>query len=238
MKEHQLDAGQTGWDIDGAAQVLRSPATPKDHPLYGDGSRLTFPEAPAPTRLDLYPERLLVRYRSPLLSLTLAQVRALGLEGDHIHITSADERNGTSCLVYPDGTLTLALLGTAAGTAEPLPAEILAETPTAPSRPPSSEEADQPPRVVLTGRLGRDVHLRTTAKGRTVGRVSLAVHQGEETIWHTVLFFDDKAKQAAEQLAKGQLVTVVGYTHRREVQGRNGPRQVEEIYAASVQTQK
>jgi single-stranded DNA-binding protein len=100
-------------------------------------------------------------------------------------------------------------------------------------------QAEKANRVMLTGRLGRNVYLRTTATGRVIGRVPLAVHRGEETDWHVILFFDEKAQKAAEQLAKGQLVNVVGYKHYREIKGKDGnTKQVEEIYAVDVPTRK
>jgi single-stranded DNA-binding protein len=67
----------------------------------------------------------------------------------------------------------------------------------------------------------------------------LAVHEGETTSWHTILFFDDAAQRAIDTLKKGNLVTVIGYKHVRDVQKRDGSSaQVEEIYAAAVQPPK
>jgi hypothetical protein len=181
--------------------------------------------------LDLYPDRFVVRYRSELATVQLVNVDWVGPEVDKVRITAGD--HATMGFLTPRGSLTLV-------SGRMPESEAVAEQPTLFAPPAEATnvrpQAEQANRVMLTGRLGRDVHLRTTANGKVVGRVSLAVHRGEETDWHTILFFDDKAQKAAEELQKGQLVTVVGYKHLREVQGRDGStKQVEEIYAASVQ---
>lgn len=70
----------------------------------------------------------------------------------------------------------------------------------------------------------------------------LGVHGGEKTLWHDVLFFDEKAERVAAELSKGQLVTVVGYKHEREAEVKKGnttfKKKVVEIYGALVQTPK
>lgn len=192
-----------------------------------------------PPRLDLYPKQLAVRYRDNLAQLTLTGVGSVQPEGNVVRIASGDDAATTVAFLAADGRLLLTVIG-------PMdPAEDgglvpEADVPTPAPEPPvkAREGQEDATRVMLTGRLGRGVHLRTTAKGVVVGRVSLAVHQGNETVWHTILFFNEKAQKAAEELAKGQLVTVVGYKHLREVQSRNGLKQVEEIYAAGVQLSK
>lgn len=97
----------------------------------------------------------------------------------------------------------------------------------------SDQEEERRPRLALTGRIGHTPILRTTQKGTDVLRLSLAVHQGEQTDWHTILFFGERAKELAqaEFAQKGRLVTVVGYPHQRDVRMRTGGiRQVEEVY--------
>jgi hypothetical protein len=169
-------------------------------------------------------------------------VSAVYPNGDHALLRSGGGKLATNCIVYPDGSLTMALLSMEPRRQEREPAITpLAPAEESPRIPESvpSQGAEQANRVVLTGRLGRAVSLRTTARGKTIGRVPLAVHLGEKTEWHTVLFFDDAANRAAAELSKGQMLTVIGYRHSREVTDRDGgTRQVEEIYAASVQLAK
>ena len=247
--ERQVDPSLIAWDIPAASEVLRAEPMTMTHPLFGPGTRLTLVEArdPYPARLELYPERLIARYRSSLLQVACGHVTALAPQSDHLQVDAQDEALATNLLIYPDGSATLGQLRrqpllplheSRPGDPEPAALDAIS-TPTSSSQPASSaseRQAEQANRVVFTGRLGRGVQVRTTANGRIVGRVPLAVHQGEATVWHTILFFDEAATQAEAQLAKGQLVTIIGYKHLRTVQSRDGStRQAEEIYAVSVQ---
>ena len=79
-------------------------------------------------------------------------------------------------------------------------------------------------RVVLKGNLGRAPEVR--GENGTVCRISIAtssrwidpetgeVH--EDTDWHRVVFFNDLAKVAAEQLKKGDAVCIEGYLKTRK----------------------
>jgi len=70
-----------------------------------------------------------------------------------------------------------------------------------------------------------------------VAKVPLAVHNGEQTTWHRLIFFDELAQQVATTFAKWTVVTVVGYRHQREIPLRNGAtKRIEEIYAAGIQS--
>lgn len=69
---------------------------------------------------------------------------------------------------------------------------------------------ENPGRVVLTGRIGGAPQLRETPNKRLIARMPLATHDGEKTVWHNVLFFDEKAKKAAEEL------TIAPYGHQRK----------------------
>lgn len=117
-----------------------------------------------------------------------------------------------------------------------------AASPASKSTPPKHEEQQQEKpdnRVVLTGRIGRDPQLHTTSKGKQITKLPLAIHEGETTAWHTILFFDEKAKVAAETLHKGDLATIIGYRHQREVVTKTGiKKQVEEIHGVATQPAK
>jgi hypothetical protein len=242
--EQQLGNKDNPWDIDGTKAVLRASARTRNHPVLGAGVRLTLPESagPIPVELDLYPQRLVARYRSNLVRLQFVRLGSVGPENDHVRVASAEDDASTLCLVYPDGGLTLALLGREVRPQPSIPPAPLPnpETESDAGGPPAPQtEADRADRVVLSGRLGRTPQLRETANGRLIARVPVAVHQGEQTVWHNVLFFDDKARQAQEQLSKGQMVMIVGYRHSREIPVKTGgTKTVEEIYGASMQVPK
>ena len=106
----------------------------------------------------------------------------------------------------------------------------------------TTERRENPDRVTLTGNVGRDPEVRTTVKGRKVLKFPLGVHEGEKTNWHDVLFFDEKAEKVAAEIAKGKLVTVVGYKHEREAEVKKGNttlrKKVIEIYGAMVRSSK
>jgi len=75
-------------------------------------------------------------------------------------------------------------------------------------------------RVFLTGNLGRDVEVRTTAGGMSVGSFSLASNrkwtskdgeQREEVTWVDVTVFNSLADNCARYIGKGSKVLVDGY---------------------------
>jgi Single-strand binding protein family len=106
------------------------------------------------------------------------------------------------------------------------------------STPAATAEDERGERLVFTGRIGRVPELKTTAKGRKLVRIPLAVHEGEATSWHTIVFFDELAERAATTLAKGELISVVGYKHVREVPTKRGIKQQELIFAAALHGSK
>jgi single-strand DNA-binding protein len=88
------------------------------------------------------------------------------------------------------------------------------------------------------GRLGRDPELNYTPNGKSVTKFSLAVDQGkgQETLWLTIICWNDLAERMNEYLTKGQLVFVQGrlvvrpYVDKTKVQ-----RVAIEIVASTVQ---
>lgn len=240
QEERSAGAVPPSWDVEAAAKALHADASPKRHLLYGEGVSLLVGARTDPGRLDLYPERLLARLRSSSLRLDVANVSAVGASSGAVKIESVDERVRTILFLSSDGSLMLnCRLNTGERQSAPPPEPTAVEV--EPVSPPKSEEPEErkPERVVFTGRIGRQPSPRTTAKGRLIVKVPLAVHEGEKTSWHTVLFFDEVAKKAADTISKGAIVTVVGYKHLKEVPRRGGgTRQIEEVYAASLQLPK
>jgi len=235
------------WNLEGISRALGVPAMPEQHPQLGAGVTFRFPQPAGPEAvLKLYPKMFLARYRSGLLALDVSHVHTLRASSGMLALHAADASHRAGLLLHPTDGLGL----TIAPADAPINPELVpqpADHPNldSPDRPESDQPetqdeqpgAERPTRVTLTGRLGRNPHLRTTKGGKLVAETALAVHRGEATDWHTVLFFDELATEAKQTLAKGQLVTIVGYRHEREARTRGGGvRTKAEIYAASVPT--
>jgi single-stranded DNA-binding protein len=64
-------------------------------------------------------------------------------------------------------------------------------------------------------------------------------HPDGSTTWHTIVAFGKNAEGLRESLTKGQMVTVGGYPHHREITGKSGQtRKVTEIYLAGLRHHK
>ena len=98
-------------------------------------------------------------------------------------------------------------------------------------------------RVVLTGRLTKEVDLRYTPNGVPVATFTLAVNrtfsnqQGEkETDFINIVVWRKQAENAANYLKKGNLAGIDGRIQTRNYEGQDGKRVfVTEILAESVQ---
>ena len=86
-------------------------------------------------------------------------------------------------------------------------------------------------KVVLIGRLGKDIDLRQTGAGSSIANVTLATYrrykdgqgqQQEETEWHSVVFFGKTAEIASQYLHKGSSVYVEGRLHTRKYTDKQG----------------
>ncbi|MGA5823422.1 single-stranded DNA-binding protein [Kitasatospora sp. NPDC094028] len=106
---------------------------------------------------------------------------------------------------------------------------------------PQADNEEEPERVKVTGRLGRNPTIRETAGGKLVAKFPLALHNDDgTTTWRDVLAFGDRAaalkkRVEAGELVKGKEVDVVGYLHEREYQGRDGTaKTAQEIYSVAI----
>ncbi|WP_454844384.1 single-stranded DNA-binding protein [Priestia megaterium] len=98
-------------------------------------------------------------------------------------------------------------------------------------------------RVVLVGRLTKDVELRYTPSGATIATFTLAVNrtftnqQGErEADFINIVVWRRQAENAANFLKKGSLAGVDGRLQSRSYEGQDGRRvYVTEVVAESVQ---
>jgi hypothetical protein len=99
-------------------------------------------------------------------------------------------------------------------------------------------ETEGQPRVTYSGRLGTHPRTKMTPKGRFVMEfpVAVAVEGREKPEWRSTVVFDAKARQLDEVLAKGTIVDVVAYEHRKVSRDPKSGRRRErvEYYATAV----
>lgn len=86
-------------------------------------------------------------------------------------------------------------------------------------------------KVILVGRLGKDIDLRQTGAGSSIANLTLATDrrykdgQGNsqtETEWHSVVFFGKTAEIASQYLHKGSSVYIEGRLHTRKYTDKQG----------------
>ena len=86
-------------------------------------------------------------------------------------------------------------------------------------------------KVILIGRLGKDIELRQTGAGSAIANLVVATDrrykdgQGNpqtETEWHSVVFFGKTAEIASQYLRKGSMVYVEGRLHTRKYTDKQG----------------
>jgi single-strand DNA-binding protein len=88
-------------------------------------------------------------------------------------------------------------------------------------------------KVMLTGRLGKDVELRVTPNGRSVATFTVAssrnIRDGdnwkEQTEWFKVVAWEKLAETCSNYLHKGSHVFVEGRLQTREYQDKDGKKQ-------------
>ena len=236
MKETDPSEQQNGWNISAIAKVLRTEPQPCHDNLLGPGYRLHLKETKS--QLALYPERFVVRYRHARSQLNITNINHVDVAEDHVYMESLDQDTCVALYLHARGTVAFSA-NPQGGSLDESDAGPASESTATEQEEQQQKQEKLDNRVVLTGRIGRDPELRTTSKGKQVTKVPLAIHDGETTKWHTVLFFDEKAKVAAEALHKGDLATVVGYKHQREITTKTGiKKQIEEIYGVATQLPK
>jgi hypothetical protein len=123
---------------------------------------------------------------------------------------------------------------------EPAHAEESAQQPEAATPPkdqPAGKESKE--RKVITGRVGRAPTIKQIKSG-LMAKFPVGEHLPDgSTTWHTVVAFGKTAEALKGSLTKGQMITVGGYPHEREITGKAGqPRKVTEIYLAGIKRHK
>lgn len=217
----EREPGHQRWDIEAISQALRSEAVPEVHPQLGPGYKLTLGAAERDRRLALYPDRFLLRYRSPSVRLDLHGVSGLVATEEGIAISAATEEERWQAGLTPDGGLTFA------PEALPAPEQLIAE------------KGSERQRVTIVGRAGQP-RFRTTPKGTLILRLPVAVHDGsEKPVWRVVKVFGARAEKLQGTLNKGAGIHAVGYLHQQERTKRDGSvTKTEEIYATVVKLAK
>jgi single-strand DNA-binding protein len=98
---------------------------------------------------------------------------------------------------------------------------------------------DPKERKVITGRVGRVPTVKQIKTGLMAKFPVGEHHPDGSTTWHTVVAFGKTAEALKDSLTKGQLITVGGYPHEREITGKAGQtRTVTEIYLAGLKHHK
>lgn len=93
--------------------------------------------------------------------------------------------------------------------------------------------------VAISGRLTKDVEIRTTSTGTEVANATLAVngYKEDDTSFFDVVFFGKAAEVVSKYSGKGQLLTVSGRLQQRSWDDKETgkKRSVVEIVASEVQ---
>lgn len=96
--------------------------------------------------------------------------------------------------------------------------------------------------ITLVGNLGRDPEMRYNANGSPKTEFSVATTRSwkkdgewqEETDWHNVVVWGDRAERAAENLRKGMQVLVVGRQTNRSYEDKDGNKKYRSEVIADV----
>ena len=97
-------------------------------------------------------------------------------------------------------------------------------------------------RIIIQGRIGNDIELKSTNSGKEVCSINLAVDRdfksqngARETDWITVIAFGEKAKFLSRFFGKGRMAVVEGRLQMREWTDKDGKkRKNAEVVADSV----
>jgi single-strand DNA-binding protein len=93
--------------------------------------------------------------------------------------------------------------------------------------------------ITLIGNVGKDPEIRFTPANKAVVKFNVADTRGKEdnkqTIWHTVVCFEEQALSVAEHVRKGTRVIVTGRLNKASFEGRDGnKKEITELIADEV----
>lgn len=99
-------------------------------------------------------------------------------------------------------------------------------------------------KLIICGRLGKDVELKYTQSGTAIANLSVATTRSvkhgdkweQETTWHNVKVFGKMAENCSQYLGKGSLILFEGIIQNRKYQDQRGQdRLITEVLAEAVQ---
>ena len=93
--------------------------------------------------------------------------------------------------------------------------------------------------MTLIGNVGKDPEIRFTPANKAVVKFNVADTRGKDdnkqTIWHTVVCFEEQALNVAEHVRKGSRVIVTGRLSKASFEGRDGnQKEITELIADEV----
>lgn len=83
--------------------------------------------------------------------------------------------------------------------------------------------------VILTGRLGKDIELKTTGSGKYVTTFSLAVNFDDKTDWILCKAWDKAAEALSKFSQRGDHLTIAGRLVTREYEHNDETRKITEV---------
>jgi hypothetical protein len=102
-----------------------------------------------------------------------------------------------------------------------------------------TEAKENKERVVITGRVGREPTIKQIKTGLMAKSPVAEHHPDGGTTWHTIVSFGKNAEALRNALTKGEMITVAGYPHEREVSSKAGQkRKITEIFLAGLKHHK
>jgi single-strand DNA-binding protein len=205
------------WDVPAIAKALIG-AEPVPAATPADAAGTTLPMGDA--SLTLFPEEQALEFKKETLEHTV-----------FLRLSAAGEIVFSFTLKPPvAATGENALLPEAVEAGEP--EEPSEQTPIPAEKPPEKEKKE---RVTITGRVGREPSFKQIKTG-LMAKFPVAEHHPDgSSSWHTIVAFGSRAEAMRDSLNKGELITVSGYPHDREVTGKSGQtRKVTEIYLAGL----
>jgi single-strand DNA-binding protein len=93
-------------------------------------------------------------------------------------------------------------------------------------------------KVVLMGRLGKDVEVAHTQNGATYAKFSLATKHPwnkEETHWHNIICWNKTAELAGNYLSKGDQVLIEGFINYNKWDDNGKTRIYTDIVATNIE---
>lgn len=89
--------------------------------------------------------------------------------------------------------------------------------------------------VIITGRVGQDIELKTTGTGKSVCNLSLAVQNDSQTNWIRCVAWEKTAEALSKFAHKGDRITIKGRIQTREWEQNGQKRNTSEVWVEWIQ---